>query len=252
MTLGKLPNEIEPGLPLDFLITTKSNMVLTLKSTIYERLNDEQFKALMPIYNGKLLPLERDLRLYVVYNVKEVGRFEFEAVVSGRSVEGNIHVITLTALTDVKKSQRRNFYRVPFFESIQLVRLDKALPEDEQKKLMEAYEKAINKYKDRKDIIVDDPPLLFETVSIECRDISGGGIRCLARQELRVFEPVEGIVHVDGLYVPFKGEIIRVGPSFDSVYPYELGIKFTEMDETVRTKLISYVFKKQRNLMKKG
>lgn len=250
--MGKLPNEIEPGLPLDFLITTKSNMVLTLKSTIYERLNDEQFKALMPIYNGKLLPLERDLKLYVVYNVKEIGRFEFEAIITGRSVDENIHVLTMTALTEVKKSQRRNFYRVPFFESVQLVRLDRPLAEEEQKKLMDAYEKAISKYKDRKDIIVDDPPLLYEAAQIECRDISGGGIRCLSRYELKVFEPVEGIVHVDGLYVPFKGEVIRVSPSFDSVYPFELGIKFTEMDETIRTKLISYVFKKQRNLMKKG
>ncbi len=248
----KLPKEIEAGLPIDFSILTKSKMVLTLKSTVYQMVDEGIFKALMPIYNGKLMPLERDLKLVVIYNIKEIGRFEFEAVVIGRSVEDNIHTLTLQILSDVKKSQRRNFYRVPFFESIQLTRLNKPLAEDVQKRLIAEYEKKIEKYKDRTDIIVDDPPLLFETLQIECRDISGGGIRCLSRNAVDVFELFEGLLHVEGLNVAFKGEVIRVGASFDSVYPYELGIKFTEMDETVRTKLIGYVFKRQRNLMKKG
>lgn len=250
--MNKLPIEIEAGLPIDLMILTKSNMVLTLKSTISERMGDESFKSTMPIYNGKLLPLEKDLRLIIVYNLKEVGRFEFEAVVSGRLVEDNMHLLTLTALGPVKKSQRRNFFRVPFFESIELMRHGKPLAEEVQAKLISEYEKKIEKYKNRLDIIVDDPPILFETVQIECRDISGGGLRCLSRTELSIFEVLEGTLHVDGLYVPFKGEVIRITPSYDSVYPYELGIKFTEMDENVRTKLISYVFKKQRNLMKKG
>lgn len=250
--MNKLPIEVEPGLPVDFLILTKSNLVLTLKSTIYEKVGDTSVKALMPIYNGKLMPLEKELRLIVVYNLKEVGRFEFEAVVTNRSVEDNTHLIMLDALTPTKKSQRRNYFRVPFFESLNLVRLSKELPEDQKKKLLGEYEKKIEKFKDRKDIIVEDPPILFETLQIECRDISGGGIRCLARKEVHIFELLEGTLHVDDLFVSFKGEVIRISPSYDSVYPFELGIKFTEMDENVRTKLIGYVFKKQRNLMKKG
>lgn len=250
--MNKLPIEVEPGLPVDFLILTKSNMVLTLKSTIYEKVGDSSLKALMPIYNGKLMPLERELRLIIVYNLKEVGRFEFEALVTNRSVEDNTHLLMLEVLSPVKKSQRRNYFRVPFFESLSLIRFTKPLPEDVQGKLMSEYEKKIEKYKDRKDIIVEDPPLLFETLQIECRDISGGGIRCLARKEVQIFELLEGTLHVDDLFVTFKGEVIRISSSYDSVYPYELGIKFTEMDESIRTKLIGYVFKKQRNLMKKG
>jgi hypothetical protein len=83
----KLPVDIDVGLPIDLAILTKSQILLMLKSTIIYRISDQIIKISMPIYNGKLLPLEKDLRLVIVYTVKEVGRFEFEAVITNRSVE---------------------------------------------------------------------------------------------------------------------------------------------------------------------
>jgi c-di-GMP-binding flagellar brake protein YcgR len=162
-----------------------------------------------------------------------------------------MHLLTLNTLTGVKKSQRRNFFRVPFFESLSLLRMNKPLPDEIINKYKAAHEKELEKYKDRKDIIVDDPPPFFEEHQIECRDISGGGIRCLSRNALELFEIVQGTIHLDGFSVEFLGEVIRVCPSNDSVYPFEFGIKFTELDENSRTRLIGYIFKKQRNLMKK-
>lgn len=252
MVMDKLPVDIDVGLPIDLAIVTKSQVMLMLKSTILERTSDQLIKISMPIYNGKLLPLEKDLRLIVVYTVKEVGRFEFEAQITNRSVDEGIHTLTLNALTDVKKSQRRNFFRVPFFESLTLLRLNKPLAEEIVNKYKAEHEKQLEKYKDRKDIIVDDPPPFFEEVKLECRDISGGGIRCFGRDALDIFEVIQGTLHLDGFSVDFKGEVIRVSASNDSVYPHEFGVKFTEMDENSRTRLIGYIFKKQRNLMKKG
>lgn len=250
--MDKLPVDIDVGLPVDLALLTKSQVMLMLKSTILERVSDQLIKISMPIYNGKLLPLERDLKLVVVYTVKEVGRFEFEAQITNRSVDGGIHTLTLSALTGVKKSQRRNFFRVPFFESLELLRLNKPLPEDVVNQYKAEHEKQLAKYKDRKDIIVDDMPPFFEAIRVECRDISGGGIRCFCRDTIDAFEKVQGTIHLDGFKVDFTGEIIRVSSSNDAVYPYELGIKFTELDENSRTRLIGYIFKKQRNLMKKG
>ena len=75
MVMDKLPVDIDVGLPVDLAIVTKSQVMLMLKSTVLERTSNEIIKISMPIYNGKLLPLEKDLRLIVVYTVKEVGRF---------------------------------------------------------------------------------------------------------------------------------------------------------------------------------
>lgn len=250
--MNKLPIDIDVGLPIDLALLTKSQIMLMLKSTVHQRISDNAIKISMPIYNGKLMPLEKDLRLVVVYTIKEVGRFEFDAVVTQRTAEEGLHLLTLSALTEVKKSQRRNFFRVPFFESLNLVRLNKPLPDDVVMKLKEEYDKKVEKYKDRKDIIVDDPPHYYELCKIECRDISGGGIRCLSKAPVDIFEIVQGTLHLEGMDIEFLGEVIRITPSNDVVYPYEFGIKFTEMDENARTRLIGYIFKKQRNLMKKG
>ena len=250
--MEKLPIEIEAGLPIDLAIMTKSQMTLTLKSNIHQRVSDNQIQILMPIYNGKLLPLERDLRLVVIYTIKEVGRFEFEALISNRYVDDKLHILVLTVVSGIKKSQRRNFYRVPFFEELKMFRLNKPLPEDVVEKLTKEYEAQKEKYKNNKDIIVADPPDLYQFMKIESRDISGGGVRGFSKEPLDLFELVKGELHLEDFTVSFVGEIIRVSQSFDSVLPYEIGIKFTEMDENSRTRLIGYIFKKQRNLMKKG
>lgn len=250
--MGKLPIDIDVGLPIDLALLTKSQIMLMLKSTIHQRTSDKSVIISMPIYNGRLLPLERGLQIVVVYTIKEVGRFEYDAVVEDRLVENGLHLLSLAATSEVKKSQRRNFFRVPFFETLGLVRMDKPLPEEITLKLKEEYEKKIEKYKDRKDIIVDDPPLYHEKQNVECRDISGGGLRCLSSGPIAVFEVIKGILHLEGFSIEFTGEVIRVSPSNDTVYPYEIGIKFNEMDDNSRARLIGYIFKKQRNLMKKG
>lgn len=250
--MEKLPKDIEAGLPIDLAIMTKSQMMLTLKSNVQQRVSDNCIQILMPIYNGKLLPLEKDLRLVVVYTIREVGRFEFEAIITDRSVENNIHLLALTQVTDVKKSQRRNYYRVPFFETIKISRMNKPLPDEVVEKLIKEFEAQNEKYKHNKDIIVVDPPDIYHSSKIECRDISGGGLRGFSKEPLELFELVRGELHLEDFHVEFVGEVIRVSASFDSVFPYEIGVRFTEMDENSRTRLIGYIFKKQRNLMKKG
>lgn len=250
--MEKLPKEIEAGLPIDLAIMTKSKMMLTLKSNVQQRISDNAIQILMPIYNGKLLPLEKDLQLVIIYTIKEVGRFEFEAIITNRSVDNNIHLLTMVQVTDVKKSQRRNYYRVPFFDTIKLSRLNKQLSEDVVDKLLKDFEAQNEKYKHNKDIIVVDPPDIYHSIKMECRDISGGGLRGYSQEPLELFELVRGELRIEDLHVEFVGEVIRVSASFDSVFPYEIGVRFTEVDENSRTRLIGYIFKKQRNLMKKG
>lgn len=250
--MEKLPKDIEAGLPIDLAIMTKSQMMLTLKSNVHQRISDNEIQISMPIYNGKLLPLEKDLRLVIVYTMKEVGRFEFEALITSRQVDNNVHLLTVLQVSPVKKSQRRNYYRVPFFDSIKLSRTNKPLPDEVVEKLVKEFEAQNEKYKHNKDIIVVDPPDIYHSLKIECRDISGGGLRGFSKEPMELFEMVRGGLYLEDFYVEFVGEIIRVSASFDSVLPYEIGVRFTEMDENSRTRLIGYIFKKQRNLMKKG
>ncbi len=75
--------------------------------------------------------------------------------------DNNVHVLTVVQVSDIKKSQRRNYYRVPFFETIKLSRLNKPLPDDVVEKLLSEFEAQNEKYKHNKDIIVVDPPDIY-------------------------------------------------------------------------------------------
>lgn len=252
--------DVEPGLPLDLQVVTKNSSMLALKSSVFSVTDENHISINMPIFNGKLFPLDKGIRLFVIYNVKDIGRFEFEAVVESKYLEGNLYYITLEVLSKTRKSQRRNFYRVQHFETIRLYRLAYPFPEEEIEKRKKTNEerkaKLAEKYKHMKDVIIDeeDGPEeeYYQSIKVECRDISGGGMRVLSSTKIEENEPVKGEFFLDGNQYPFIGKVIRVIETVDLVYPFDFGIVFEGMDEVVRSRLIGYVFRKQRNLLQRG
>lgn len=252
-----LMEDVEAGLPVDLQVITKNSSILALKSSVFSVVNENQICIHMPIFNGKLLPLETGIKMFVIYNLKQVGRFEFQAEVVGRSSEGNIHYLELSVIGKTTKSQRRNFYRVQHFETLTLYRLSYPFPEEEinkKKKILEERKlKLAEKYKHLKDVIIDEEveEEYYLSIRVECKDISGGGIRVFSSTPLNDGELLKGEFVLDKERYPFTGRIIRIIETMDPIYPYDIGIAFEGMDEMVRTRLIGYVFRKQRNLMAK-
>jgi len=128
----------------------------------------------------------------------------------------NIPLMIVRKTGDIKKIQRRDFYR---FKTLIEVRI---------------------KYNE-------------ETIDGIGKDISGSGMLLALRQNIKkgVLLDLELNLKEFGV-IRLKGQVIRVTVKKDDVYPYEVGIKFIEIPEDLRELIIKYIFCEQRKIRQKG
>ena len=118
----------------------KDDDAVTYVSQILD-MKDEKIVAAMPISEGHIVPIEPGSRMHAYfYTVK--GIFSCEILVTERGKEGNIYIMEVECTTELKKFQRRQFYRLPctiegYFRKLtdtELLRFqhDNIVPEDTQ------------------------------------------------------------------------------------------------------------------------
>lgn len=180
--------------------------------------------VLMPIRNGIYMPLNRGTEMNVIYETK--GELcSFRATVLDRAREGNVHMLRLRALTEIKRIHRRTFYR---FETVRDVRyrVFDSLKDDEI--MRGSYVKGITK------------------------DISGGGLCILMQDKPELGAFVEGMLTLDE-EMAFTGRVVRIiAVQSTGVFRYEIGVMFTELDNRSQNRIIRFIFELQRSLLKKG
>ena len=89
----------------------KDDDAVTYVSQILD-MKDEKIVAAMPISEGHIVPIEPGSRMHAYfYTVK--GIFSCEILVTERGKEGNIYIMEVECTTELKKFQRRQFYRLP-------------------------------------------------------------------------------------------------------------------------------------------
>ena len=93
----------------------------------------------------------------------------------------------------------------------------------------------------------------YESVGSECVNISGSGIKFIANQSfsigdiiaLRVFLPL-----VSKTWINILGKVVSITES-GSENKYDVTVKFKELSESDREIIIGYVFKRQRELLRR-
>ena len=94
----------------------------------------------------------------------------------------------------------------------------------------------------------------YESVSGEYVNISGSGMRFIANQSfsindiiaLRVFIPL-----VSKTWINILGKVVSITES-ESANKYDIAVKFEELSESDREIIIGYVFKRQRELLRRS
>ncbi|NLB88476.1 MAG: PilZ domain-containing protein, partial [Syntrophomonadaceae bacterium] len=86
----------------------------------------------------------------------------------------------------------------------------------------------------------------FETRSI---DISGGGILLQTNHPIDINETLEIIFSLDNITISTTSKVVRCTPADNS---YRVALKFNEISETERDKIVGFIFQKQREFIKKG
>lgn len=229
---------------IDIMIFKENDESITLSSFIYEIVDDEKLIMSHPIHQGHLYPLAKSNVYYFRFFIENMGMYLFKGNVKGRLQYDNLPSIAIILSSDIKKVQRRKFFRV-HFNSTGYFEQKIKLTEEEitlKRKQLE------RKFPNAKDIGVEDSKVT--QVKFDTLDLSGGGIRVKSTGHYEIGDLVEGKFKISSVWVDFKGEVTRVDKKEGS--QVEVGIKFIDLSSGTQSKIVSYVFEIERNLIKKG
>jgi len=193
---------------------------LKMKSNIISVINDNRISISMPIYKGRIYPIAAGRRINVVFSKANKGTFYFTAEVVNRMEKENLKILLVKKISDIKHFQRRDFFRLSIVLNMDL------------------------------EVIENGSPI--KTIAAISKDISGGGLRLITREKLPKHTVVKCIMKLDNDVVEPFGKVVRCSPQADSIIKHDVGICFTAIDESIRSKIISFIFKNQRKLRKKG
>lgn len=200
-------------------------------SRVYDVLSEDTIELLMPMEKQKLilLPIDRefDLRFY-----GSNGLYQCFAKIIDRYKSGNIFLLQLELTSNLRKYQRREFYRF----SCALEMCARNLEEQE----LEAIEENHN--------IILQPGLPLKRSIIV--DISGGGLRFISNQR---YEP-ESLLYcsynllVGGERKQYEvvGKVLATRELENRKGTYEHRVQYYNLDEDIREAIIKYIFEEER------
>lgn len=239
---------MEPGDPVDLDILTSDNQILKLKCNVQLVKGAAEVLVTAPIHQGHVYPIHVGTMVMVTLAQDETGVYTFYATVIRRFEADGKRLMHLKKGSEVKKSQRRRYFRLPFIGRIRVVDPNQPeLSELEKKEL----ERLKSKYSGNPHVIIDDEPEI-KYIEMMGRDLSGGGFRAISQSPVELGTDIEGQLLLDDAEVSFSGRVVRCKETLDVLKSYEVGVMFEMMDDQVRSQIISFIFRKQRNMRNKG
>jgi c-di-GMP-binding flagellar brake protein YcgR len=213
------------------LIFLKINQIIEIEiepgsdySGIYRtRVEDLDEKGIvigMPINKGNLVPL-RPNTVVIIWHWDNSASYAYYCKVKERIFEP-VPLVSLDWPFQKKKIQRRNFVRVPANLEIEF-----ALVKEDSRE--ETYYKS------------------------HIRDLSGGGTQFISKVKFQKGDILKIRLFVPNEIINCKAKVMWVEYEIkDNLERYLIGIKYIDIPEKVRDKIIKYVFTRQRELIKKG
>lgn len=217
---------------------TEEKKVYVSQILEFDEEEEEILKVAMPILEGKLIPLQVGSRFHMNFYGNQ-GMYLADCVVENRFREGNVYVMVVRLTTDLKKNQRRQYYRMNWYYHLKF----KIFTVEE----MEQY----NKSKKIPETIQEREFLEGTTL-----DLSGGGVRFVTREEVSkndmlflqmAFQAEEGVRTFDIPAVVIASNSTRKDPGL-----YEVRVCFMDIPERNREFIIKYIFNEERKKRQGG
>ncbi|AFS79552.1 type IV pilus assembly protein PilZ [Gottschalkia acidurici 9a] len=177
-----------------------------------ENVEGDKIKILTPMYKSTLIRLHEGTNIGLMV-FSDLGVYKLDAEVGGTIVDKLLHYTELKATSKVAKFERRDHFRLKIMKDV-LVRKN-----DENEEM--EYAKCL-------------------TI-----DLSGGGIQFSSTEKFEENDVVEMRIDMDDEEMVLKGKILSVVKQ-ESVGNYKYGTKFVDIRESIREKVIRYIFKVQR------
>lgn len=178
----------------------------------------------VPFTQGKIYTIHTGAELDVIF-LKEKDTYMFKAVVTGRKNTEPIPMLWVKPVSQIEKIERRSFFRMECKLPVRYHIIGSTEEKDtEEIQMLDCY----------------------------TRDISGGGV-CLVTEE--AYEPgtkIRASLKI-GKQIGFIGTVVRsVQIREKGKILYEIGVEYKQIENRDREKIISYIFEKQREKIRKG
>ena len=233
------------------------------KSAMGRRLSDKKYgsqvldfdgnrtaKISMPIYENRIVPLEKGDEYNLCFFTNS-GLYQCRGRIQKRYAEHKMYVMDVLLLTEMKKYQRRKFYRLECMFPIKYRQISDA--EKVLQERLEADQFESEEERRKCESMIDELPKEWEEGTIS--DISGGGIRFHGGTDLEKGTQIQVMLplSLESGIVPmtFMMQVIACVHYEGSLIAYEIRGEFQNVKDAEREIVVKYVFEEQRRRMRK-
>lgn len=237
-----LENFIKPGQRVDLKavrrvkVSGEETREKVYSTKIYDIVSEDTIELVMPMEQTKLILLPVDGE-YEIFFYTDNGLYESTIRITDRYKSNNVYILLVELQTNLRKYQRRDFYRY----SCALDMETRELTSDEAV----AY---------RKGEIYQAPPGLPFTKAVIV-DISGGGMRFTSKavyeKDGLIFCKYELLIHGGAKEYEIICKILDVRDIPNRNGEYEYRIQFVNLDNDEREEIIQYIFEEERKNRRK-
>lgn len=210
------------------------------ETKIYDILSDDKVELLMPMEQTKLILLPVDSEYDVtIYEGKVL--YQFDARIVDRYKSNNVYILVLELISNIRKVQRREFYRFS-------CALDMC-----SRQLEEAEVEAVEKRRHVTDQIeIDESIPLKRSIIV---DISGGGVRFISNHK---YEKNQLIYCKYNLNFEtgkkeycLVGKVLAVKEVEHKPGTFEHRVQYIDINMEEREEIIRYIFQEERKNRRK-
>ena len=217
---------------VDHLFAKEGERVKTYNSKVYMVLSDDRVEIMMPLEKTKLILLpvdgEYDLVFYTAHGI-----YQCYARIYDRYKSNNVYVLAFELTSNLRKHQRREYYR---FSTVMDMRIRELKREE------------VESLNDHKPLIVPGLPLRRALIC----DISGGGMRFITDvwYDEGTYIYCTFTLTIEGKQKEFEilAQVLRIKEMPNRPGEYEQRIQYTGMGRDVREDIIKFIFEEERKV----
>lgn len=211
----------------------KKNKVYS--SRVYTVLTEDRVEIMMPLEKTKLILLPINGEYELCFYTSQ-GLYQCFARIYDRYKSNNVYVLALEITSNLRKHQRREYYRFNCVIDMRIRELKKEEAET---------------IGTQNPVIVPGLPLRRGLIC----DISGGGMRMITNLSYEVESYIYSIfvLNIDGKTKEYEivSKVLRCNELPNRPGEYELRIQYVNLDNDAREEIIKYIFEEERKLRRR-